>query len=110
MASLSEMMLNRYLSVQKQYSGFDEEIIIEKVNNVLDKEINVDVKTKLNTDSLLRISNYYNFASYTIMVAIILLLSLIMANYNKLNIISLWIRKYIRVFEALTKGGFYGKI
>ena len=47
MASLADMMVNRYLTIQSSYDNLSENELIDKINNVLDKEVNIEVKTKV---------------------------------------------------------------
>ena len=85
-SSYSEMMLNRYLNVQKNYIDLDKENLINKVNEVLSKDINVSLKTKTDKNSLARINSYYNFASYSIMACIVLVITLVLSSYNEPNV------------------------
>ena len=106
MSSLADMMVNRYLTIQSSYDNLKEDELIDKVNSVLDKEVNIEVKTKLNTSLLSKISSYYNFASYTIMAIIILVISLILASYNSINIkkrITVSSTNYIKYNNSLLK-------
>lgn len=106
MSSLADMMVNRYLTIQSSYDNLNEDELIDKVNSVLDKEVNIEVKTKLNTSLLSKISSYYNFASYTIMAIIILVISLILASYNSINIkkrITVSSTNYIKYNNSLLK-------
>ena len=85
-SSYSEMMLNRYLNVQKNYIDLDKENLINKVNEVLSKDINVSLKTKTDKNGLARINSYYNFASYSIMACIVLVITLVLSSYNEPNV------------------------
>lgn len=87
MSSLASMMLNRYLNIQDKYISLkDEKLINEKVNNIINKKTNIEVKSKINTNELNKVATYYNFASYTIMAVIILVITLILSSYNNINI------------------------
>lgn len=87
MSSLASMMLNRYLNIQDKYISLkDEKLINEKVNNIINEKTNIEVKSKINTNELNKVATYYNFASYTIMAVIILVITLILSSYNNINI------------------------
>lgn len=87
MSSLANMMLNRYLNVQDKYVYLNNpKNINDKVNNCLSKKSKIEVKSKLNTSVLSKMSSYYNFASYTITAAVVLVISLILSSFNNINI------------------------
>lgn len=87
MSSLSSMMLNRYLKVQEGYAYLkDTKQINEKVNNVLNNKTKVELKSKLKIKELSKLASYYNFASYSIVSSIVLVITLIISSYNNINI------------------------
>lgn len=84
-ASFEEMILYRYIKVaniyQKNIKNEDE--LIDKINETLSKEAKVNITSKLDTDSLSKATFYYNFASYSILACLLLIISLILSSFNK---------------------------
>lgn len=94
-SSYSEMMLNKYLETAKIYQKTtqNEEEIIKKIDETLNKQTKVEITTKLDTTSLEKASFYYTFASYSILACLVYVICLILSVFNnekikKKNIIS----------------------
>lgn len=87
-ASYAEMLLSRYIRVQNIYSNqiSDEAELIEKINNSLESEAQIEVTSKLDTNSLSKASFYYNFASYSILAGAIYVICLILSSFNEKSI------------------------
>ena len=87
-ASLAEMILKRYIKNADIYrqNDYNEEEIIDKVNETLSKDSKIEVTTKLDTNSLSRASFYFNFASYSILACLIYVISLIISIFNSSKI------------------------
>jgi len=87
-SSLAEMMLERYLKVANIYNNSldNEEDIIEKVNNTLSKETEVEITSKLDTNNLSKVAFYYNFASYSLLAGCIYVICLILSSFKEKNI------------------------
>lgn len=69
-ASFMEMMLKRYIKIQNVYANFynNESDIIEAINSSLISKSKIDITAKVDTSKTERMSFYFNFASYSIMV------------------------------------------
>lgn len=87
-ASYAEMLLSRYIRVQNIYSNqiSNEAELIEKINNSLESEAQIEVTSKLDTNSLSKASFYYNFASYSILAGAIYVICLILSSFNEKSI------------------------
>lgn len=87
-ASLSEMILKRYIQVANTYwvSIKDEQELISKINDTLENDVNVSITSKLDTEGLEKASYYYNFASYSILACLILVIGLILSSFNESKI------------------------
>ncbi len=85
-ASLSGMMLKRYLEVQNIYKKLysDENKVIESINSSLDNETEVSVLT--NTSNNDKLTRYFNFASYSITAVIIYIICLVLSSFNDINV------------------------
>ena len=83
-ASLEKMILTRYIKVaniyQKSISNEDE--LINKINETLSKEAETEITSKLDTNTILKATYYYNFASYSILACLLLVISLILSSFN----------------------------
>lgn len=87
-SSYAEMLLSRYIKIQNIYSNkIDSEAeLIEKINNSLENETQIEVTSKLDTNSLSKASFYYNFASYSILAGAIYVICLILSSFNEKSI------------------------
>lgn len=85
LSSLAEMMLNRYLSIQSAYltTSNDSKVIVEKINDTLSKKTTIEVASKLDTTATANATNYFNFASYSIMAAIIFIICLVLSSFHE---------------------------
>lgn len=83
-SSLAEMIVERYIKIANMYrkSTENEEELIEKINNTLSKQTNVEMTSKLDTDNLEKATFYYNFASYSILAGCVYVICLILASFN----------------------------
>ena len=82
-ASLEEMLLTRYIKTANLYQKeiTHEEELIKKINQTLDKQTEVEI-----TNALSKVTLYYNFASYSILACLLLIISLILSSFNEKNI------------------------
>lgn len=87
-SSLAEMMLSRYIKVANIYKGVtdSEEDLINKINDTLSKEAEVEVTSKLDTASLSKSSFYYNFTSYSMLAGCVYVICLILFSFKSENI------------------------
>lgn len=83
-SEFAEMLIKRYLSVAKNYrkSFKTEEEIIEKTNETLSKNVEANITSKLDTNSLNRVAFYYNFASYSITACLIYIICTVLQVFN----------------------------
>ncbi len=84
-ASFAEMILTRYLKVQKIYISIssNENELISSINKSLLSTTNVHITSKLDTSTSQRLAFYFNFASYSIMAAIIYIICLVITALKK---------------------------
>lgn len=94
-SSLAEMMLERYIKVANIYNStsMSEEEIITNINNTLVKQTEVQITSKLDTDSLTKVAFYYNFSNYALLAGSVYVICLILSSFknekiNKRTIIS----------------------
>ncbi len=83
-ASLAEMLLNRYLNLAEVYrTVFDEEEkMIEKMEKLLEKEIEVELTSSLDTTAVEKASLYYNFTNYCFLAGLIYVICLVLSSFK----------------------------
>ena len=96
-ASYAEMLLARYVKVQNIYvEEFTkqtdnktlteeklEKEIIEKINQTISKQTEIEMTSKLDTTGLEKATFYYNFANYTLLAGAILVICLILSSFHE---------------------------
>lgn len=96
-ASYAEMLLARYVKVQNIYvkelakqtgnkALADEKLeneIIEKINQTISKQTEIEMTSKLDTTGLEKATFYYNFANYTLLAGAILVICLILSSFQE---------------------------
>ena len=84
-ASLEEMMLSRYIKVANTYKKDlnNEEDLIKRINETLEKEAKIEVTSKLDSDSLSRATFYYNFLNYSIIAGLVYIICLILSSFRE---------------------------
>ena len=83
-ASYAEMLINRYLKIASTYKDkvTNEDELIEIIDNTLTNNTKIEITTKLDTDSLERAKFFFNFESYSLLVCLIFIISLILSIFN----------------------------
>lgn len=83
-SSYGKMIIDSYfntLSIYKdKYSG---EELFNKVNSVLNKNINVVVDSKIDTNNLSRMTRFFNFLNYAILAGCVYSISMILASVKE---------------------------
>lgn len=85
MASFIQMQMNRYLKLQNMYltQTKDENKLISLIDQNLKFSSDIIVQSSLDTNALQRVSTYFNFASYSIMAAIIFVICLVLSSFKE---------------------------
>lgn len=84
MASLSEMMLDRYLRFANVYNNVftSEEEVMKHLTETLKQKAEVQVTSKVDTDSLAQVTGYYNFANYSILAGCVFVICMILFSFQ----------------------------
>lgn len=99
-SSYAEMLLTRYVKVQNIYveeatkkkSYTDdivlteeqlEEQIVERINQTISNQTQVEMTSKLDTTGLSKATFYYNFANYTLLAGAILVICLVLSSFQE---------------------------
>ena len=87
-SSYAEMVLDRYLNLASSYKDIvkDQDELVEKIKEVTDNKTDIEITTKLDTDSLSSALFFFNFESYSVLVCLIFIISLILTTFNSDNI------------------------
>ena len=82
------MLLERYLKVSNIYKkeNLEEEILIEKINESIKTNTEVDIKTTLDTNALDKATFFYNFANYSLLAGCLFVISIILNSFKNNNI------------------------
>ena len=84
-ASLSELILTRYLKAQnimlKQSTNENE--IINNINEVLETQVNINLTSKQNISNIEKTATYFNFASYSITAVVIFIICLVLSSFHQ---------------------------
>ena len=81
------MLVEKYIkiiNIYKDYYSGDE--LINKVNNIAEKEVKVDLKTTLDTSHLSKMTNYFNFLNYAFLAGCVYCISMILASIKEKNV------------------------
>ncbi len=83
-ASIAELLLRRYLSLQETYNKItdDENKLIDLINDNLSIKTEVEITSKIDTNSLSFTAFYFNFSSYSIMAIIIFIICMVICSFN----------------------------
>lgn len=83
-ASIEELLLTRYLNLQKIYNKItdDENELTRLINENLNIKTEVDITSKLDTNSLAFASSYFNFSSYSTMAIVIFIICIVISSFN----------------------------
>lgn len=94
-ASIADMLVKKYINLADVYSRTyeDEEEIIKHINETLSLEIDTELTSKVDTNTLSRVTFYYNFLSYSVLAGCVYVICLILSSFknkeiNKRTIIS----------------------
>lgn len=87
-SSFASMLLTRYMKVANIYrqSITDQKELVNKINETLDKQTDVEITSKLDTNALSKATFYYNFASYSILACLVYVICLILSSFKNIKI------------------------
>ena len=87
-SSYAEMLLNRYLNLASSYKDVvkDQDELVIKIKEVTNNKTDIEITSKLDTDSLSSALFFFNFESYSVLVCLIFIISLILTTFNSENI------------------------
>lgn len=103
-ASYSRMLVEKYIKTVKMYKDYyGGSQLIEKVNNIVENDTKVQVKSSLDTSKMSTMTVYFNFLNYALLAGCVYCITMILAslkqeNVRKRTIVSSFnYRKYNRI-------------
>ncbi len=83
-ASLTEMLLKKYIKVANAYNEYieDENELITKINETLNKQSEVKLTSKVDNRILNRATVYYNFVSYSLLGSLIYIICIVLTSFK----------------------------
>lgn len=83
-SELTKMTVQRYLRALYTFADKydDPEILVSKAEDALAGKTEVTLITKLDTNSLSKVSSYFNFAAYSLMSCIMFIICLVLSSFN----------------------------
>lgn len=106
-SSYGKMLIQNYFDTFNIYNDYyDGDELFGKLDNALNLDINVEVKSKIDTNSLSRMARFFNFLNYAILAGCVYSISMILAslkseNVRKRTIVSSYdYKKYNRIVLA----------
>ncbi len=83
-ASLAEMLLKKYIKVANTYNEYieDENELITKIHETLDKQSEVKLTSKVDNRILNRATVYYNFVSYSLLGSLIYIICIVLTSFK----------------------------
>lgn len=83
-ASLAEMLLKKYIKVANTYNEYieDENELIAKIHETLDKQSEVKLTSKVDNRILNRATVYYNFVSYSLLGSLIYIICIVLTSFK----------------------------
>lgn len=103
-SSYGKMLVQNYFDSFNIYNNYyDGDELFDRLDNALNLDVNVEVKSKVDTNSLSRMARFFNFLNYAILAGCVYSISMILAslksdNVRKRTIVSSYdYKKYNRI-------------
>lgn len=86
-SSYTEMMVNKYLKTLLIYKDYyKEEELVDKVNETLSSDINVNLTSGLDTSKINSMNTYFNFLNYAFLAGCVYCISMILSSIKEENV------------------------
>lgn len=86
-SSYTELLVEKYIKVASLYTKyFTGKELNEKVEKVLDNDINIELKTKINQTNASLTSSYFSFLNYAFIAACVYVICMVLASMKENNI------------------------
>lgn len=86
-SSYGKMLVQNYFDSFNIYNNYyDGDELFDRLDNALNVDVNVEVKSKLDTNSLSRMARFFNFLNYAILAGCVYSISMILASLKSENV------------------------
>lgn len=86
-SSYGKMLVQNYFDSFNIYNNYyDGDELFDRLDNALNLDVNVEVKSKIDTNSLSRMSRFFNFLNYAILAGCVYSISMILASLKSENV------------------------
>lgn len=86
-SSYGKMLVQNYFDSFNIYNNYyDGDELFDRLDNALNVDVNVEVKSKLDTNSLSRMTRFFNFLNYAILAGCVYSISMILASLKSENV------------------------
>lgn len=86
-SSYGKMLVQNYFDSFNIYNNYyDGDELFDRLDNALNLDVNVDVKSKIDTNSLSRMARFFNFLNYAILAGCVYSISMILASLKSENV------------------------
>lgn len=86
-SSYGKMLVQNYFDSFNIYNNYyDGDELFDRLDNALNIDVNVEVKSKIDTNSLSRMARFFNFLNYAILAGCVYSISMILASLKSENV------------------------
>ena len=86
-SSYGKMLVQNYFDSFNVYNNYyDGDELFDRLDNALNVDVNVEVKSKVDTNSLSRMARFFNFLNYAILAGCVYSISMILASLKSENV------------------------
>ena len=86
-SSYGKMLVQNYFDSFNIYNNYyDGDELFDRLDNALNVDVNVEIKSKLDTNSLSRMTRFFNFLNYAILAGCVYSISMILASLKSENV------------------------
>ena len=86
-SSYGKMLVQNYFDSFNIYNKYyDGDELFDRLDNALNLDVNVEVKSKIDTNSLSRMARFFNFLNYAILAGCVYSISMILASLKSQNV------------------------
>lgn len=86
-SSYGKMLVQNYFDSFNIYNKYyDGDELFDRLDNALNLDVNVEVKSKIDTNSLSRMARFFNFLNYAILAGCVYSISMILASLKSENV------------------------
>ena len=83
-SSYSEMMIEKYIQTMLVYKDYyNGKELTQKVNDVVDNEVKIELKSKLDTSKTSSMIRYFNYLNYALLAGCVYCISMILSSLNE---------------------------